>query len=161
LLSESVKRVWQEKVHVGGRELTMQEYFESLMPDPAHGHKITMKSIDEAIAGLAAEKKGFIPGPLRRDPTGAAEFIDAGGQAWDVKVGISRAPNGKYIFDPKHLMDGINMNLKCGENVILDLTKLEEADFPILYDHVLKYIPRVDYKKIIVAMAKDQVLSLE
>lgn len=139
-------------------KIELHKYWESLMRDPAHGNKITMQSIEEAIAGIAAEQNGFLAGPLKRDITPAAEFIDKFGQAWDVKAAVSRAPNGKHIFDPNKLIESIKRDLLIGENIILDLRKLEGADIPIFYEKIRTSLTSQDVKRILVVI-KDETLN--
>ncbi len=57
---------------------TLAEY-EDLARDPAQGGKATAKTEQERKVGLELEKRGDVAGPITRDPTGAAEFIDAQG----------------------------------------------------------------------------------
>jgi len=101
---------------------------ESLMRDYAKNGQVSLKTIDEALAGVVAESQGILQGPLVRDSTGAGEFIDLLGQVWDVKMGISRAPNGRPIFQLDHFVGKIKRELLIGENIILDLRCLEVAD---------------------------------
>lgn len=56
----------------------MPEAYEDLARDPAHGGAITSGSIREREVALALEGAGVLPAPIRRDPTGAAE--------WDVDL---------------------------------------------------------------------------
>lgn len=142
------------KIPKGVPRASIKEYWESLMRDPAHGNKITIKSIDEALVGLAAEEQGLLKGPLIRDTTPAAEFIDRVGQAWDVKAAVSKAPNGKYIFNADTLCASIKRDLSLGENILLDLTKLEINDFPILLDRIKSNFSQEEIKRIAVALQK-------
>ena len=48
-------------------------------------NSFTDGSVREARAGLAAESQGILQAPIRRDPTGGAEFIDGASVHWDVK----------------------------------------------------------------------------
>ena len=68
---------------------------DALASDPAKGGKISSGSRIEAMTGLEAESKGFIPGPIKRGPA-EIEFYDADGNPWDVK-----APPSKSLDMPK------------------------------------------------------------
>lgn len=59
-----------------------QEEYDDLARDPSHGHQISPKSKREREVGLALEEAGEVPGPIKRDTSGDAEFIDANEQAW-------------------------------------------------------------------------------
>ena len=103
-------------------------HWKSLMIEPDEIKKITSKSIIEGLSGIAAEESGLIPGPLQRDPSKAAEFIDRLGRSWDVKTPISFTPDGKRVFKVEHIINGIKRDLQLGENIILNLMRLEQKD---------------------------------
>jgi hypothetical protein len=101
--------------------------------DPANKAKlVTPKGIAEGQVGLAVSRSGKVPGPLRRDPTGAAEFIDAGGKAWDVKGPNSGRPPAQGGFDVATDADKIATSIGQGENVIVDTSKMTPADVKLL-----------------------------
>ena len=101
---------------------------EALASDPAHGGKVSNKSIREREVGLGAEFSGLVPGPIRRDPSGAAEFIDADGQAWDVKGFRSDMPATSGGFDLTRDIGKVERELAAGHNVIIDTASLNQAD---------------------------------
>jgi hypothetical protein len=94
---------------------------DELASDPAHGGKITPGSRQEARAALALEKAGRLPGPVIRDPSGAADFIDNGGQGkkWDAKAFNSNFPPNQGGYHLATSMVKIGAELLTGENVIL------------------------------------------
>lgn len=107
------------------------EEFEALARDPAHGHKITPKSIREREVGLDFEARGRVPHPIIREPTGAAAFIDAAGQHWDVKGFVSQVhsrngPVRKFNLDDA--LAKIEASLAKNEYVMLDVEKLNPQD---------------------------------
>lgn len=108
------------------------EEFEALARDPAHGHKITPKSIREPEVGLDFEARGRVPHPIIREPTGAAEFIDAAGQHWDVKGFVSEVParggGTRNVFDLDDALAKIEESLAKNEYVMLDVEKLNPQD---------------------------------
>lgn len=76
------------------------------------------KSLREAEVGLSLEERGALPGPIRRDPSGSAEFIDANGKKWDVKAWNSRyAPKG---YNTESALAAVRREVGAGENVIVD-----------------------------------------
>ena len=97
---------------------------EELAKDPAHGGKISDKTIQEARVGLEAEARGDLPGPITRDPSGAAEFIDGQGELWDVKGFNTDYANG---YDLGSAMEKIGRSIDQGENVLLDPSKMNSA----------------------------------
>jgi len=96
---------------------------EELAADPATG-ALDAKTRREATVGLDLEEAGFLEGPITRDPSGAAEFIDADGQAWDVKAFNSNFANG---YDRDTALAAIQSEISLGENVILDTANLSLA----------------------------------
>lgn len=117
-------------------DATRAERLDELAQDPAHGGKITPKTRHEAEVGLELEGSGKLPGPIQRDPSGAAEFIDANGEAWDMKSFNSNFPPKKGGFDLNRDVGKIASELDKGENVILDTTNLSAEHAQQLRDAV-------------------------
>jgi hypothetical protein len=132
-----------------------QKYLQSLIQDPSHGNKISDLSIQEAAMGMACEKEGLLVGPLRRDPVGAAEFFDKFGQRWDVKRAISLSSNRQQIFNPKALFAKIKRDLLLGENIILDMMKLENRDVSIIYKEVFQKLTEAELNRMLVVMREN------
>jgi hypothetical protein len=102
-----------------------------LAKDPAHGNAVTPKSEREAQVALALEERGGaegLPGPIRRDPSGKADFIDSSGQKWDVKTPNTNFPPDRGGSTLAKTLADIEAEFMRGENVILD-TKDMSADF--------------------------------
>ncbi|WP_127111685.1 hypothetical protein [Shimia sediminis] len=108
------------------------EEFEALAADPARGGVINEKGEQERRIGLGAEQDGLLPGPIVRDPSGGAEFIDADGQAWDVKGFRSDFPAKTGGFDVEKDVAKVERELASGHNVIIDTENLSEADLAAL-----------------------------
>jgi hypothetical protein len=117
---------------MAARNARLQE----LAKDPAQGGKITPKTLQEAKVGLACEENGKIPGPITRDPSGAAEFIDGNGTPWDVKGFNSQFPPEKGGFDVATDLARVQGEVQSGENVIVDTTKMTPADVTSLQSAV-------------------------
>ena len=109
-----------------------------LAKDPAHGGKVSPKSLREAEVGLTLEEQGRLKAPIRREPTGKAEFIDANGQEWDVKAFNSNYPKRKGGFDLQTDMKKVEAEIAKGENVIIDTVDLKAGDLTALKDAVAK-----------------------
>lgn len=122
--------VRQGKVEPPKRFPRSEKEYEDLARDPAHGGAISDKTIREREVGVGLEEAGEVPGPITRDPTGGSEFIDANGQAWDVKGFNSNFPPRKGGFDLMRDAGKIDSALATGENIMLDTAKLtaEHAD---------------------------------
>lgn len=86
----------------------------------------------EREVGIGAEARGLVSGPILRDPTGAAEFIDSDGQAWDVKGFRSDFPPKAGGFDLARDLGKVERELAAGHNVIIDTEKLDERDLEAL-----------------------------
>lgn len=109
-----------------------QRALDDLARDPAHAGKIGPKSIQERSVGLDLEARGDVPGPIVRDPSGAAEFIDGAGQKWDVKGFNSNFPPKKGGFDLVRDADKLDASLAQGENVMLDTSQMSGQDIQAL-----------------------------
>ena len=141
------KPIISQEVPVGPIEQEIADYWKSLMRDPAHGNTIKPHGIEEASAVLRAEKCGLLKGPFRRDNRGG-DFIDALGQQWDVKRGVSRAPNGRHVFNADELAKALRVDIMCGENILLDLRRLEIIDYESLRSSILKHLTLSEIEKI-------------
>lgn len=113
-----------------------QEELDALAADPSHGGAIREQGMREREIGLGAEEAGLVPGPIVRDPTGAAEFIDANNQAWDVKGFRSGFPASAGGFDVTTDVAKIERELRSGHNVIIDTGFLTETDLHSLQEEV-------------------------
>lgn len=101
--------------------------FLALAADPAHGGQITKSSFREAYVGLRLERRGLLPGPIRRDPTGGAEFYDRTGTRWDVKGFSSEWPISQGGFLLTTVEKSIAEELATRQNLILDRRALSAA----------------------------------
>lgn len=101
-----------------------QSELDALATDPARGGVIDPKGEREKEIGLGAEAAGLIPGPITRDSTGAAEFIDVNGHAWDVKGFRSDFLPMQGGFEIERAMRNIEKELLSGHNVIVDTGNL-------------------------------------
>jgi hypothetical protein len=97
---------------------------EELAHDPSEGGGVTDKSKEEARVAYAMEKSGDLPGPVRRDPSGRADFIDGTGREWDVKSFRSNDPPRKGSYDFDASMSNIGDELAIGEDVIVNTTHM-------------------------------------
>jgi hypothetical protein len=107
--------------------------------DPAHkGVPPTPAQLRESGVGLSLEGRGTLPGPLTRDPTGAAEFIDASGVKWDVKGFNSNFPPNKGGFSLDRDVGKIEKEIAQGERVILDTQNLKPEHVRALRERLEK-----------------------
>lgn len=90
----------------------------SLASDPAYSGTITARSMQAAQAALGLEKLGLLPAPVRRDSTGAADFIDGRGRSWDAKTVNSGFVAHQDGYDLATSMTKIGLELLLGANVI-------------------------------------------
>lgn len=103
----------------GAEATTEEQRLGELASDPAQGGAITPGTLQEARAALGLEKSGELPAPVRRDPTGAADFIDGRDRLWDVKNFNSNFPPSQGGYELTDSMTKINRELQLGENVIV------------------------------------------
>ena len=118
----------QERIEAEESGRTEKEYHD-LARDPAHAGGITAKTQRERSIGLDLERQGVLPGPITRDsrPRGG-EFVDSTGQAWDVKGFNSYVPTSRGGYTLRQSIEDIEEEIREGENVILDTSKLLPAD---------------------------------
>ena len=109
-----------------------QSEYDALAADPSHANAIGPKGRQERQVGLNAERKGLLPGSITRDPTGAAEFIDGAGQAWDVKGFNSNPIHHRGRFNVRKDADNVDKSLAKKENVIIDTTMMSQRDIESL-----------------------------
>ncbi|HMG21795.1 MAG TPA: hypothetical protein VK607_10775 [Kofleriaceae bacterium] len=97
--------------------------------DADHGFKISVDSLNEARQILAIEASGKIPGPFKRPPgRGLGDFLDAGGQRWDLKTPVGADPG----FDLSKFLIKVGKELNKGENVVVNTKDLKPADLATL-----------------------------
>ena len=119
---EVIETAWKAERSAEAARLARTKRLEELAKDPSQGGKITNKTRREAEVGLAMEDRGELAAPITRDPSGAAEFIDANGQKWDVKGFNSQyAPTG---YNTPEALQKIQGEIAKGENVIVDTGKM-------------------------------------
>jgi hypothetical protein len=123
--------------------------FNDLATDPAHAgaNAISAKTRVEAMAGLEAEAKGIVQGPIKRGPA-EIEFFDVHGNPWDVKTPITPEAGARWPFKVDEVGASIKRELtEAGNNtgpggthpnaltgeaadrkIILNTTFMSEAD---------------------------------
>jgi RsiW-degrading membrane proteinase PrsW (M82 family) len=125
----------EETVERAGRETAEsfpRERVEELADDPSVGG-ITDKTLREAEVGLSLEQRGTLRGPIRRDPDGFGEFIDADDVVWDVKAFHSGHPKG---FELNKAMRNITREIRVGEKVIVDTLNMSEEHVRLLEEAI-------------------------
>jgi hypothetical protein len=89
-----------------------------LATDPSGGGEITSGLMQKARAALGLENAGLLPAPVRRDPTGAADFIDGRGTSWNA-YDATKFSLHQGGHDLRTSTIGIGVDLLSGQNVIL------------------------------------------
>ncbi len=82
----------------------------------------------EAIIGVLLEARGRLSPPVRREPTGHAEFVDRHGAAFDVKSFRSDRPRLLGGFDLERSLANITRKLDQHINIIMDTSALTPSD---------------------------------
>jgi hypothetical protein len=106
--------------HVEGR-------FPQMAFDPAKG-KLSPGSVEEAAVGFLAEQAGIVPGPMVRESTGMAEFVDAHGGFWDVKSPVSPRAGQRWTFDAQHQVVKVLHDISQNNTVLLNLSRCTATD---------------------------------
>jgi hypothetical protein len=95
----------------------------ALAADPDRGGRVYGATLQEAHVILALEETGQLRGPFSR-AAGRGDCTDANGQDWDVKR--FRDDMRRPRFDVGVALEDIRLEVRCGENVIVDLTGLAD-----------------------------------
>lgn len=111
--------------------------------DPARNFQCNLTTIEEAIAGIAAEEQGLLHN-LVRETSGGSEFVDTIKKVWDVKTPKSFSSTGKYIFSEeneiKEFINGLkkSLNNKPSGNFLVNISFLQNVDHIKLYNELVK-----------------------
>ena len=120
---------------------------QELAKDPAKSGAIGRKSRREAEVALDLERRGDLPGPVKRQPldnsdpshqSDLGDYVDADGQRWDVKGPTDTFPDGpragqkmpegqKGRYERSRLENAIGEEIAHGQHVILDTRHLSPA----------------------------------
>jgi hypothetical protein len=118
--------------------------YPAMIADPAHGGASNQNSHNEARIALTMEYAGQVPGPVRRDSTGGADFVDGRGRRYDIKTPMSEQnmpprrqrstrrplPPGPRpgAFNVDNTIATIRREAARGERVTIDVSNLTFAD---------------------------------
>ncbi len=117
--------------------------FDDLATDPATG-QTDSATRQEAMAGLEAESQGLLDGPISRDATGGAEFVDANGIDWDVK-----APPGNF-FTVNSVGNSIKSELlNPGVKILFDATWIDDVQLGSLRTWLSNNLSASDLERIV------------
>jgi len=127
-IEEKLAKLRKDNPHPNDPTLARAARIQLLARDPAHGGKVTPGSVREAEVAVSLEESGQVPGPIQRDPTGAADFIDGSGKHWDVKGFNSHQPPSQGGFDLATDTAKVDTSLSLGENVMVDTAQMTPGD---------------------------------
>lgn len=121
--------------------------------DPAQGNKVTLKVIDEAMAGIACEEMNLV-GTLERSKDAGEEFVeileDGAKNFWDVKTFPAYSNDGKrYIFNAEVYVGKIKKGLSNNEKIIINIAYLPQAETEELTNKIISNLTKEELKKII------------
>jgi hypothetical protein len=131
-IEEKLAEVRKNNPHPNDPKLARQARIEILAKDPAQGGKATPKTLREAEVAVGMEEAGRLKAPIRRDPTGGADFIAGDGKAWDVKRPESGRPPAQGGFDLATDSAKIDKSLSLGEDVVVDTGNMSASDLASL-----------------------------
>lgn len=124
-------------IYVANRYPRTPEEYEALAQDPAHRNSKNPNDIKKARQerkiAIELENSGQLAGPVVRDRTGDAEFINIAGQKWDIKGFNSYEPPRKGGYKLEDSLEKIQKEFRKNENVILDTTNLKPGHAQELY----------------------------
>lgn len=131
-IEEKLAQIRKDNPHPNDPALSRSARIQLLARDPAHGGKVTPGSVREAEVAVSLEESGQVQGPIQRDPTGAADFIDGNGTPWDVKGFNSHQPIAQGGFDLATDAAKVDTSLAQGENVMVDTGQMTADDVKAL-----------------------------
>jgi hypothetical protein len=141
---DGVPQTWKQR-----QLLDVPARFGPLAMDPAKG-KISPGSVEEAAIGLAAESAGVVPGPITREATGQAEFVDGTGNFWDVKSPVSPWGGARWKFDAPHQVEKVRHDISQDNSVLLNLTRLSDSDRTLLLDTLREQLTSAEIARVVV-----------
>jgi hypothetical protein len=127
-IEEKLAEIRKNNPHPNDPTLARAARIEILGKDPAQGGKVTPSTLREAEVAVSLEEAGQVKGPIRRDPTGGADFIAGDGKPWDVKGFDSGHPPAQGGFELATDAAKVDKSLSLGEDVMLDTGKMSAAD---------------------------------
>lgn len=131
-IEEKLAEIRKNNPHPNDPTLARAARIEILGKDPAQGGKVTPSTLREAEVAVALEEAGQVKGPIRRDPTGGADFIDADGKPWDVKGFDSGHTPAQGGFELATDAAKVDKSLALREDVMLDTGKMSATDISAL-----------------------------
>jgi hypothetical protein len=131
-IEEKLAKLRKDNPHPNDPKLARAARIRLLARDPADGLKVSPSSLREAEVAVSLEEGGQVQGPIQRDPSGAADFIDGNGTHWDVKGLNSHQPKANGGFDLATDTAKIDNELGLGENVMVDTAKMTPGDVAAL-----------------------------
>jgi hypothetical protein len=122
------------------------ERFTALTKDPGQGGVITPRTTQEARVALDLEKAGQLSSPVIREPTGAADFLDGKGNAWNYMTSNPDfSPKaGGYSLDDS--LTKIAQDLGNRRGIIFDRSNMSPAaaaEFKAAVDSVRSWAGRI------------------
>jgi hypothetical protein len=105
-----------------------------LAADPDRGGRVYGATFQEAHVILALEEAGQLKGPFTRTE-GHGDCTDADGQDWDVKRYRDDVRRPKFAVAV--VLEDIRFEVRCGENVIVDLTGLTDPANRVSLGHAV------------------------
>jgi len=131
-IEERLAKIRKDNPHPNDPTLARAARIQLLARDPAQGGKVTPGSLREAEVAVSLEESGQVQGPIQRDPSGAADFIDGNGTHWDVKGFNSHQPKSQGGFDLATDAGKVDTSLSQGENVMVDTAQMTPSDVAAL-----------------------------
>jgi hypothetical protein len=101
------------------RGLAEAQRLEELASDPLTGRAATPAALQKARAALGLETTGLLSAPVRRDPTGVADFIDGRGMSWNAYDLNSKLTPSQGAHPLRTSVLKISVHLLGDGNVIL------------------------------------------
>lgn len=130
------------------------ELTKSFKFDPAQNYKVTASSVEEALAGRECMVQKLL-GLLKRALEKEDDFTEVEpGVNWDVKTPRSESLEGKRIFDIVKIIRSLRIAYDKGENLIINITNLNNDDTETLYQEIKKEFSEKELIRTVVVHAE-------
>lgn len=137
------------------KKINSNPLYRTFKYDAAHNNMIKISSIEEAMAGIACLEQKLLE-TIKRSPNPSEEFIEDNGsnKRWDVKTARSHSVNGLYIWNVEEFISSLKeAYAEPDENIILQITGLNEFDLEVLYKYMSVEFTKEQWKRTLIVHA--------
>lgn len=141
-----------EEITASLHKINSNSRWRSFKYDAAKNGKITVGSVQEAVAGIACEEQGLLK-TLKRGFNEGEDFVEnITNKSWDVKTPKKYALDGHHVLNQQSFFDSVKEALigDPKEHLILDFTNLSNTEINDFFQYMKLEFKADEFKKIIV-----------